>query len=122
MAKEITIDGIAYVPKDSIQASPPAKALKGMKFCLVRGAQSGVYAGYVKSQVGQEVVILNARNLWFWKGASALSQLSQEGVKFPNECKFTGEVPEMKLLDAVQVIECSAKAKENIASVPVWKQ
>lgn len=115
------IDGIKYVPADSVQTAAPAKSVKGMKYCIVRTYSAGVFAGYVKSREGKEAVVLNARRLWQWNGAASLSQLSQEGVSNPDGCKFPCEVPTVELTEVIEVIECSEKARLNIAAVPVWK-
>lgn len=119
--QEVIIAGVKYVPADSIPSSSPAKSVKGMKYCVVRGYQSGVWAGYVKEQEGTRVIILNARNIWYWKGAASLAQLTQEGLKNTTESKVTQEVPELTLLDANTVIPCTEVARVNIVGCPVWK-
>jgi hypothetical protein len=121
MPKFLTVDGVKYVPEDSIPTSAPAESVKGMKYCIVRGYQSGVWAGYVKEQEGARVIILNTRNIWYWKGAASLAQLSQEGIKFPAESKIAQEIPEITLLDANTVLPCTEKAKESIVGSAIWK-
>lgn len=119
--KEITIDGVKYIPADSVATAVPAKSVKGMKYCIVRTYSAGVFAGYLKSREGKEGVVVNARRLFYWDGAASLSQLSQEGVTKPSNCKFPCEVPEVELVEIIEVIECSETARLNIAAVPVWK-
>lgn len=92
------------------------------QYVIVRTYSAGVFAGTLKSREGREVVLTNARRLWYWKGAASLSQLSVDGVKYPDECKFPCEVPEVTLLEAIEILPVSEKAKASIASVPVWKQ
>lgn len=121
MAKEIIIDGITYVPKGSAAPSAPAVSVEGMKYCIIRTDRAGVFAGYVKERKGQEATILNARRLWYWKGAATLSQLAMEGVEYPKECKFAMEVPEILLTDVIEVLPATAAAKDCIDSVDVWK-
>ena len=121
MSKEIVIDGKKYVPADSVPNGVPAKSVKGMKYCLVRGYQSGVWAGYVKEQEGTKVILVNTRNIWYWKGAASLAQVSQEGIKTLSESKITQEVPEMTLLDANTVMPCTEAARQVITNAPVWK-
>jgi hypothetical protein len=74
------------------------------------------------SREGREVVLKNARRLWYWSGASSLSQLAMEGVKRPNECKFPCEVDSVTLLEAIEILDVTENAKASIAGVPVWKQ
>jgi len=92
------------------------------KYYIVRTYSAGVFAGYIEKKEGKEVVMKNARRLWYWDGASSLSQLAMEGVKKPENCKFPCEVDSVILTEAVEIIPCTEKARENIAAVPVWKQ
>lgn len=119
--QEVIIAGVKYIPADSVPVGVPAKSVKGMKYCIVRGYQSGVWAGYVQSQEGTKVVLVNAKNIWYWKGAASLAQLSQEGLKNASESKITQEVPEMTLLDANTVMPCSETSRQNITNCAVWK-
>lgn len=120
--KEITIDGVVYVPKDSIPTLLPAKQLKGLKYCIVRTYSAGVFAGYVQSRKGKEAIILNARRIWYWDGAASLSQLAMEGTNEPENCKFPQEVDSVELTEVVEVIPCTEKARLSIASVKIWKK
>ena len=123
MEKEIEINGVKYVPKSAIkEITTPAKSMKGKKYVIARTYSAGVFAGYLDKRNGQEATILNARRLWYWKGASSLSQLAVDGVKFPNECKFPVEVPKIELTQVIEIIEITEKARLSIASVPIWKQ
>ena len=92
------------------------------KYVIVRTYSAGVFAGYLKSRKGQEVVLEKARRLWDWKGASSLSQLAMEGVKLPNECKFPVEVDRVELLQAIEILDVTEAARKSIASVPVLAQ
>ena len=120
MNKEIIVDGVRYIPADSVKTAAPSH--KGMKYCIVRTYSAGVFAGFVKERKGQEAVVLQARRLWYWSGAASLSQLSVDGVSRPHNCKFPCEVEQVELTNVVEVIPCTQKAKDSIASVEVWKQ
>jgi hypothetical protein len=89
-------------------------------YVIVRTYSAGVFAGYLKEREGQEVILTDARRLWYWEGASSLSQLSKEGTSKPNECKFPCEVDEVLLLQAVEILPVTEKARKSIKSVPVW--
>ena len=91
-------------------------------YCIVRTYSAGVFAGTLKSRDGKEAVVSNARRLWYWDGASSLSQLAREGVKKPDNCKFPCEVDEILLTEAIEILPCTAEAIASIASVKVWKQ
>ena len=116
---EIEINGEIYVKKDSYN---PAESLDGMKYVICRTYSAGVFAGYLKERNGQEVVLLNARRLWYWSGAASLSQLAEEGVKNPKECKFPQEVKQVELLQAIEILDVSEEAKNSIDSVKIWKE
>ena len=64
---------------------------------------------------------MNARRLWYWKGAASLSQLAVHGVKYPAECKFPAVVSRIQLLQAIEILDVSKKAEAVIKGVPVWE-
>ena len=96
--------------------------VKNKKYVIVRTYSAGVFAGFLESRKGQEVVMTDARRLWYWKGAASLSQLAVDGVSCPSECKFPVAVSRVELLQAIEVLDVTKKAKESIAGVPVWTQ
>ena len=117
---ELSINGVKYVPADSVSVT--AIDTSGLKYCIVRTYSAGVFAGFVKSQNGKEVIILNARRIWYWTGAASLSQLAMEGTSNPKQCKFPCEVTEITLTEAIEIIPCTEKARKSIAEVAIWKQ
>ena len=119
MPEEIKMDGITYVPKTSYQK---AEQLDGLDYVIVRTYSAGVFAGYLESRKGQEVVLRKARRLWYWDGASSLSQLAMEGVKKPENCKFPCEVDRIELLQAIEIINATEEARQSISNVKIWKQ
>ena len=92
------------------------------KYVIVRTYSAGVFAGTLESKDGKEVVLTNARRLWYWDGAASLSQLACEGVKKPEKCKFPQEVPTVLLTEAIEILEVTSEAQANIAAVPAWKR
>jgi hypothetical protein len=95
---------------------------KALPYKIVRTYSAGVFAGELESRNGQEVVLRNARRLWYWSGASTLSQIAMEGVKYPDKCKFPCTVDRVELLQAIEIIDCTESARKSIEGVPVWKQ
>lgn len=91
------------------------------KYVIVRTYSAGVHAGILKSRNGREVVLENARRLWYWDGAATLSQLAVDGTNAPKKCKFPCEVPEMLLTEAIEIIPTTEKAHKSITGVFVWK-
>lgn len=110
--QEITINGEIYIKKDN----------RLFPYVIVRTYSAGVFVGYLESRNGQEVILRNARRIWYWSGASSLSQLSVDGVSDPQNCKFPCEVDRVELLQAIEILDVTETAKENISKVPVWKK
>jgi len=96
--------------------------VKYKKYVIVRTHSAGVFAGEIESRNGQEVVLLNARRLWYWAGAASLSQLATDGTSNPSSCKFPCEVARVELLQAIEIIDVTEKAKDSIKGVAVWRQ
>ena len=97
------INNVEYVRADSfIQKAPE---FDGMKYVICRTYSAGVFAGYLKQRVGQEVILLKARRLWSWAGAASLSQLAQSGTSKPESCKFPEEVDQVELLQAIEILD-----------------
>lgn len=92
------------------------------KYVIVRTYSAGVFAGYLESRNGQEIVLTEARRLWYWAGAASLSQLAVDGTSKPKECKFPCAVPRVELLQAIEILDVSAKAQDSIGGVPIWQQ
>lgn len=92
------------------------------RYVIVRTYSAGVFAGTLVSRSGQDVVLKNARRLWYWAGAASLSQLAMEGVKKPKECKFPREVDRVELLQAIEILDVTEEARESIAAVKVWEE
>ena len=112
--KELSINGIPHVPKGTTEE------VKG-DYVIVRTYSAGVFAGYLKRRDGQEVELKDARRIWYWTGAATLSQLAMEGTSSPDTCKFPCEVVEIILMQAIEIIPCTEKARKSIQGVKVWQ-
>ena len=91
------------------------------RFYIVRADRAGVFFGHIRERVGSEVTMTNVRRLWYWSGACSLSQLAVDGVKSPDECKFTVIVPEMTILGVIEIIPANEAAVKSIEAVKPWK-
>jgi len=121
MKKTVIIDGSEYVLA-SEQLKKEAKKLDGMKYVIVRTYAAGVHAGYLEKKELQNVILKQARRLWYWDGAASLSQLATEGVSKPENCKFPCEVDAIELDQVIEVIDCTEEAQKSINSVKIWKK
>ena len=94
--------------------------MEELKYVIVRTYSAGVFAGELESRNGREVVLRNARRIWYWDGAASLSELAMRGTSKPPQCKFPMAVDRVELLEAIEIIDVTAKARQSIEGVPVW--
>ena len=97
-------------------------ATKETKYQIVRTYSAGVFAGEIVSRKGREVVMKNARRLWYWSGAASLSQLAMEGTKKPNDCKFPRAVDRVELFEVIEILDVTPEARESLEGVQEWRQ
>src|SRR3990167_1824157 len=90
------------------------------RYVIVRTYSAGAFAGVMENREGREVVLRQARRLWYWAGAASLSQLAVDGTKRPKDCKFTAEVSRVELTEAIEILDVTPAARASIAAVPVW--
>ena len=117
---ELEVNGVTYVKKGTEKQD--AQKLDGLEYKIIRGDKSGVFAGYVQSQKDREVILLNSRRIWYWDGAASLSELATEGTSKPENCKFPCEVKKVQILDAIEILDCTEKARLSIQAISVWSQ
>lgn len=98
------------------------KKQKKLPYVIVRTFSAGVFAGLLESRKGQEVVMRDARRIWYWDGAASLSQLANTGTSKPRNCKFPAPVDRVELLQAIEILSVTEVAEKSIKEVPEWKQ
>lgn len=108
----VVINGVEYIRKQDVTKD----------YVIVRTYSAGVFAGNLESLNGKEVVLKNARRIWYWDGAASLSQLAVDGTSKPDKCKFPCEVPEITLTEAIEIIPCTEKAEKSIKEVSIWQK
>lgn len=91
------------------------------EYKIVRTFSAGVFFGKIESRNGKEVVLRDARRLWYWDGAASLSQLAMEGVKKPENCKFPCAVNRVELLEVIEILDTTEECKKSIDSVKIWE-
>ncbi len=95
--------------------------MKKNTYVIVRATRAGVNAGELVSIDGTQVVLRNARKIWYWDGAASLHGLALHGPSKPENCKFPGVVPEVVILDACEIIDAT-KGRTAIEAVPEWRR
>ena len=114
------INNVEYVRKEDINHKMAVNT-DGLEYVIIRTYSAGVHVGYLKKKDVKEVILIDARRIWYWDGAASLSQMAVDGVSKPSNCKFS--VPVLKIeLSAIEIIYCTDEAEKNIAGVPLWKK
>lgn len=85
------------------------------KQVIVRTYSAGVHFGELASRNGKEVVLKDARRLWYWEGAFTLSAVAESGVAARS--KLSVAVPEIVLTEAIEIIPCSEAAIANLRAL-----
>lgn len=123
MEKELEVNGVLYVRKDLVKDE--VVDTSGLKAVLIRSYASGVHYGYLKDMIdtlsGRVVKLVNSRRCWSWSGSATLSQMALEGVKNPDKCKFSVSLPEIEVVNVIEIMYLTQEALTNLNEVPVWK-
>ncbi len=92
------------------------------KYVIIRAKEAGCFAGYLESRPTETSVILSqARRLWYWSGAASLSQMAQEGVSDPGNCKFPPAVNRQEILGVIEVLDTQEACQVSIEGIPAWR-
>lgn len=81
-------------------------------FVIVRTYSAGVHVGDLKSRDGKEVVLTDAQRIWYWRGANTLHEIALRGVG--SGSKVSERVPEIMLTEAIEIINASDEARDNL--------
>jgi hypothetical protein len=108
--------------EDSSCAQPAQPAKDAHRRVIVRGDRSGVFYGDLLERNGQEVTLGQCRHIWYWSGAANTAEIANSGVSKPSECKIVGPVSRVLILDAVEVLDCTAAAIASLDAVPHWSR
>lgn len=95
---------------------------KGMKYVIARTYSAGVFAGFLFRRDGKEATLKNARRIWYWDGASSLSELAVRGTSKPDSCKFPVAVPEVTLTEVIEIIPTTKEGQQSIEGVKIWSK
>ena len=89
------------------------------KYVIVRCRDAGVHAGVLVAQNGREALIKDSRRLWYWKPAKNkkfLSGVAMAGLDASSRLGTT--LPLLLLTETCELILCSDKARQSIATHP----
>lgn len=92
------------------------------KYVIVRTYSAGVFAGTLDAVDGDVVQLKDARRLWYWDGASSLSELAMRGVSRPRNCKFPVPVGDIAVKNWIEIAKTMPEAEASIKGVAEWTQ
>ena len=90
------------------------------KKVIIRTYSAGVFFGKLEEKAGKEVILSEARMLWYWEtanGGISLSDLAVGGAS--DETKACEPVDIW--LEAIEIIPCSDKCINSFESKPIYK-
>lgn len=87
--------------------------------CIIRTYSAGVWCGKLEQKAGHEVILSNARRMWFWHAAESvsLSAVVQYGIT-QSKSKIAAPV-EKVWLEAIEIMPISGKPLESIMEAPI---
>lgn len=91
------------------------------QYFIVRTDRAGVFFGKIKENKGTSIIMQDVRKIFYWDGAAAVEEISQNGVD-SRTSKITIAVPEMEIAAPIQIIPCTEKARINLNGTIVWKR
>lgn len=90
------------------------------KFVIIRTYSAGVHCGILEEKDGEEVILKDARRMYYWKNLEngiSLSDIAVDGIH--KDSKLCAPVDIW--LQAIEIIPCSEKAIKTIKKQPVYE-
>lgn len=105
--------------ENKVQTQKGATSLIG-QYVIIRTYSAGVWAGYLKEKVKNEIYLTEARRMYKWVNIEgiSLSGIALNGLS--KESNICAPVP-IVWLEAIEIIPCSEKAKKSIINQPIYK-
>ena len=105
---------------NSIVSGVGCNSMVGKK-CIFRSYSSGVHYGELAEKDGKEVIIKNARRLWYWKTTNKGISLSEVAISgLAADSKVCAPVDAI-WLEAIEIIPCTKEAIKNIEAANEYK-
>ena len=82
---------------------------------IIRTYSAGVWFGELAEKSGTEVILKDARRLWYWKACKSIS-LSGVAVYGLDDSSKVCPAIKKQWLDAIEIISCTDKAIKSIES------
>lgn len=85
--------------------------------CIIRTYSAGVWFGEIEQKEKDEVIVKNARRLWYWKAKKSISLSAVAQFGLSDESKVAPEVPKV-WLQAIELIPVSSESLKSIEGAP----
>ena len=89
---------------------------------IIRARDAGVHFGTLQSVDGRTVRLTNSRRMWRWWSAGdeiSLSGVARHGLADRSEVRIAGEVAEISILDACEIIAMTDTAISSLENAEV---
>ena len=115
---EVTI-GEAKQPAKMFGDEKSSSSLNGMigQKCIVRTYSAGVWFGEIEQKERNEVIIKNARRLWYWKAKKSISLSAVAQFGIDETSKVAPEVSQV-WLEAIELIPAASVSVKSIEEAP----
>ena len=95
------------------------------KTYIIRAKSAGVFVGTLIKIINcgetDTVTLDDCRRIWYWDGASSISQIAINGVSKPSNCKFSVLTQGHEVLGVIEKIPMTETAKKSVYGVSEWK-
>lgn len=91
------------------------------KKVIIRTYSAGVFFGEIVEKSGNEVILKNARRLYYWKTNNdgiSLSEVANSGL---DDCSKVCQATSLHWLEAIEIIICSQESIKSIESKNDYK-
>ena len=85
--------------------------------CIIRTYAAGVWFGEIEQKEKDEVIVKNARRLWYWKAKKSISLSAVAQFGLSDESKVAPSVP-LIWLQAIELIPVADAALKSIEEAP----
>lgn len=113
--------GLLGSPALAQSASPAVQYPIGDKV-IIRARDAGVHFGTLQSVDGRTVRLTNSRRMWRWWSAGdeiSLSGVARHGLADRDEVRIAGQVAEISILDACEIIAMTDTAIASLENAEV---
>lgn len=102
----------------SQQATPALDGFAIGHSVIIRTFSAGVWCGTLEQKAGKEVILRNARRMWYWKSAKSIS-LSGVVVYGINQAESKIAPPVDRVwLEAIEILPITGNALKSIMEAP----